>query len=496
MPSTHDLAGLLSDARFYANTWGSDPGTIQRKKALAAHVLQTFVEAFGHRDEAHFWQVPGRLEFTAGKHTDYVGLPVPNFAIDRGFMALSAGDGGPRLRIVEGDPHWSALSFDVRDLARDVLALDVPYRSEGDGDDQWRIYPITNLQRVYANFRGSHDLEKGAALAFASDLPPASGMSSSSALMIATFLGYASVHGLLNGPSFRKAMGGATERAFRENMALYLACCENGSRFVNGHTGVTLEGKSGVGTFGGSQDHVAILLGRGGYLSVNDYCPIRHVEDVAWPEDLAVVVCCAQPASKSQEAKAGYNDLRERADLAARACGAIIGQTDRYDLIGEILRDHPDIDSDQVRAVLRSRPEYRTRGLAERWEIACVQYRTHLPIVVDCLRKGDYARLGEITNREHAMSCVNQGNITPVVDVLQKCAVLAGAYGATGFGGGFGGSLFALVSKDGADDFIRDWKERSDLCLERIGRETGTAHTPEFFEVSPVGGACEMFVSN
>ena len=50
---------------------------------------------------------------------------------------------------------------------------------------RWSNYPMTVVRRVARNFP---DARRGCSMAFASDLPLAAGMSSSSALMVMTFL--------------------------------------------------------------------------------------------------------------------------------------------------------------------------------------------------------------------------------------------------------------------------------------------------------------------
>ncbi len=385
MVSTNQLEWLINEDGFYTPIWGDDSLLIERKKQILRSVLDAFRREYGNKDSIVVYHVPGRLEFTAGKHTDYVGLPVPNFAVDRGFIVISAPSQEPIVRIAENNPKWSAISFRLEDLITDKDALSVPFQSNRTGDDQWRNYPITNLQRVFTNFHDEVNLG-GASMAFGSDLPPASGMSSSSALMIMTFLGYASVNGLIDNLSFAHAMRGAEPRNIIENIALYLACCENGSAFTNDHTHINLPGKPGVGTFGGSQDHLAILLGRLGYLAINDFCPIRHMEDIGWPDDLAVVVCYTSPASKTQEARDGFNALRRKSDSIAQAYSESIGQPDRFKLIGEILRVNPGIDHEGMLELLRSKQEYRDERLAERWEMAYTQATQHLPLVREYLK--------------------------------------------------------------------------------------------------------------
>jgi galactokinase len=68
-------------------------------------------------------------------------------------------------------------------------------------------------------------------------------------------------------------------RAIPDQCALcdYLGCIENGSRFG------CLEGgglNAGVGTFGGSEDHTAIMSCNANTLKIFSFCPTKFVQEV------------------------------------------------------------------------------------------------------------------------------------------------------------------------------------------------------------------------
>ena len=108
----------------------------------------------------------------------------------------------------------------------------------------WRHYPEVAARRLAANFPGA---ALGADIVFASDLPRASGMSSSSALVVAIATALVRVAGIDERPEWRANIRGTLD------VAGYFACIENGLTFG------TLQGDAGVGTHGGSEDHAAIL---------------------------------------------------------------------------------------------------------------------------------------------------------------------------------------------------------------------------------------------
>nr|WP_269452029.1 hypothetical protein [Tessaracoccus coleopterorum] len=111
-----------------------------------------------------------------------------------------------------------------------------------------------------------------------SDLPLASGMSSSSALVVAVALAVIDHNGIRERAEWTSNISDAID------LAGYLATMENGLTFG------TLEGLRGVGTFGGSEDHTAMLNCHPGQLTEFTFCPIVEGDSVALPEGLTFVV--------------------------------------------------------------------------------------------------------------------------------------------------------------------------------------------------------------
>ena len=124
--------------------------------------------------------VPGRIEFL-GKHTDYAGGRSLVCATEQGMSVAYAPRTDRVLRIV-----------DLRDGDQVTFEI-LPDLSLTIG--HWSNYPMTVARRVARNF--GIDL-RGADIVISSDLPPAAGMSSSSALMpikqVARAVGYPNTH--------------------------------------------------------------------------------------------------------------------------------------------------------------------------------------------------------------------------------------------------------------------------------------------------------------
>ena len=132
----------------------------------------------------------------------------------------------------------------------------------------WSNYPMTVGRRLARNFASCRC---GADIAFSSDLPVAAGMSSSSAFIVGTYLVLGAINQLSEQPAYGRNITDVLE------LAGYLGTNENGQDFKG------LPGDKGVGTFGGSEDHTAILCSEAGYLGQFAYCPTRFVRRLRLP---------------------------------------------------------------------------------------------------------------------------------------------------------------------------------------------------------------------
>ena len=392
---------------------------IEAKAALFDRAL----EGFGPKArDARMWWVPGRIEFL-GKHTDYAGGPSLVCAVERGFAVVAAPRADRRLRFHDacsGESIEHALDPDL-----------VPPRGH------WSNYPLTVSRRVARNFPGSL---RGVDLAFASDLPSAAGLSSSSALIVATFLALSHANDLEARAEYRRAIRGV------EALAGYLGAVENGSSYGD------LAGDAGVGTQGGSQDHTAILCARAGALVQYTYLPVHFERMVPLPNDVAFVVASSGVvAAKTGGALEHYN---RASSLAADALAAWRAAHGSHAPTLSAALDEASSGIEDFRALLRSR-----RDLLDRVE----QFDKESRLVReagDALADGELDRLGRLVDESQAGAERLLLNQIPETIALARMAREAGAVAASAFGAGFGGSVYALVRAPEADDFVREWTER------------------------------------
>jgi len=397
-------------------------------KETLFHAAEEALSAIGGGSDRRRWFVPGRVE-VLGKHTDYAGGRSLVGCVERGLAVVCAprSDGAVR----------------IRDAGRGLdaeLSLASPATVASTG---WTIYVETVVRRVARNFPGART---GADIAFVSDLPRASGLSSSSALVVALFGAISSVNRLEERDDYGRHI------RTPEDLAGYLGCVENGYAFGE------LAGEPGVGTFGGSEDHTAILCGREGHLSAYSYCPVRSERTVPVPKDWAFVIAVSGIASdKTGAARERYN----RASLGARAVLELWNEaTGRADPTLAAAAAHAPDAPDRIRDVLRYRkhPEFERASLLDRFDHFYEESERLVPAGAEAFARADAESLSRIADRSQERAERLLGNQIPETVNLARAARNLGAFAASAFGGGFGGSVWALIPGPRADYFRADWE--------------------------------------
>ncbi len=383
--------------------------------------------------------MPGRIELL-GKHTDYAGGRSLLAACERGLVI------GMRPR---DDAVVTFLDAGTRAEARFAMDPDlVPLTG------RWAGYPMTVARRLARNFPNAR---RGADLVLASDLPSAAGLSSSSALIIATFLALADANALSDTPAWREHL------ATPESLAGYLGCVENGQDFG------PLTGELGVGTFGGSQDHTAILCCHAGALSQYRFCPVTFEGEAPWPAGRALVVgVSGVRARKTGPEREAYNRLsfasrrilerwRQHSGSSAPTLAAAVAEAG----VEALVRD---LEGAPARA--GDPPGYLAGRLrqfaAETFEI--------IPAASAAFAAGDLAEFGRQVDRSQRGAEEWLGNQVPETVALARLARELGAHAASAFGAGFGGSAWALVDAGSAGAFRREWMERYLRAFPRTAR--------------------------
>lgn len=377
------------------------------------------------------WFVPGRIE-VLGKHTDYAGGRSLLAAVDRGHTVRARARGDQLMRVT---------SSIVNETIEMDLAAAEPNAREGAG--HWSGYIRTVVHRLEANFPG---MLRGADVTIDSDLPLAAGMSSSSALVVGLALTLGELAGIGRTEAYRETV------TDRETLSEYLGCVENGQSYGR------LAGHRGVGTFGGSEDHTAMLCGRDGQLVQYGFCPVRFERAIPFPDDKALVVAVSGvQAEKTGAAREHYNLI----SLSAREIVDVWNaQTGRHDVtIGDAVRSGPDA-IEQLRTITGD-GTYVTARLQQFLE----ESEQIVPAAASALAAGDLATFGDLVDRSQEHAEEGLGNQTPETVFLQRTARRLGAHASSAFGAGFGGSIWALVDAADADAFAVEWLDDYEAAM-------------------------------
>jgi len=404
--------------------------------------------------------VPGRVE-VLGKHTDYAGGHSMVAAVERGFCVVAAAREDPVVRMTDAKDQQKA-EF--------VLASDLTPRN-----GHWSNYPMTVARRIARNFPGEL---QGADVAFASDLPPAAGMSSSSAMIVSSFLVLSDVNGLSRREPYVRHI------QCREDLAGYLGTVENGQSFGE------LAGDLGVGTFGGSQDHTAILCAQAGRISQYVYCPVRLQRMIDLSDDhLLAFASSGVFAEKTGRAKDLYNRVSQRASAAMDVWREVTGRDDAN--FASALRCSPDA-ADRFRDALRcsQHPEFKPSELLDRFDQFYAECEEIIPAVPERLTRSTMEQFAHLVDRSQSLGTQCLGNQVPETVFLANAARELGAAAASAFGAGFGGSVWALVEASRAETMMAEWSRQygkafpqhangADFFTSRLGPGAFMVDTPD-----------------
>ena len=397
--------------------------------------------------------VPGRVEFL-GKHTDYAGGRSLLMAVDRGFRLTAASRDDNVLRVSAGR--------DAQDTQQFTFGQTPPHEP-----GHWVNYVATVARRAAMNFAGSVEL-RGADIAFVSDLSIAAGMSSSSALMVATFLAISAINELDRTEAYRREIHSPLE------LAEYLGCVENGQSFGN------LTGEAGVGTFGGSEDHAAMLCCKPETLSQFSFAPAAFERDIGFPAGVELVIAASGVhAVKTGPAMESYNRASTRARKATAAYNRATAAECRHfrDIVGRV---GPGGLMDALHAIRSGTgPEDQDEDLPGRFEQFFREDQEIIPAVGDALAAGKLERIGELVDASHGGAARGLQNQIEQTNFLQKSARQLGAAAATYFGAGFGGSVWAMVETGRAAEFRKQWRQ---TYAENFSEDAARA---EFFDSRP-----------
>lgn len=418
-------------------------------------------------DGRRTWVAPGRIE-VLGKHVDYAGGRSLLCAIDRGIVLVAR----PR----------SERTLVVRDaIRREALSVPLdgqPARARG---LPWAVYPETVVRRLTRNFG---DAIQGCDIAIASNLPPAAGVSSSSALTVGLTLAVAAISKLEERAVWQSAIPD------RIALAGYVGALENGHDFG------MLDGEAGVGTMGGAQDQTAILNCHASQLDVFSWKPVQHERSVPFPDTMRFVVgVSGVVAAKSGAARERYNRAARTAHRLVDAWNATQPSHLQVATLREAFNvawshhggntgDVPPELVDAARAAADT--EFSAAHLEARLRQFHDETWRFVPAAAQAFADGNLSRFGEIAAA--SMAGAERALENQIAETIGMVTLARdhGALAASAFGAGFGGSVWALVPAADVEAFELNWQQSYRAAFPASGNRSAVFHT------RATGGAFEV----
>ncbi len=414
------------------------PAVLERYRRLQRDAHRALDEGGVTREGRRAWIVPGRIE-VLGKHVDYAGGRSLLCAVERGIVVVAA----PR-------DDRNIVLRDARRRESLVVALDPSPYPSSQAPLPWSVYPRTVARRLQLNFPGRMI---GADIALASSLPPAAGVSSSSALIVGLTLALSRLADLPSDPRWARLL------VPRTALAGYVGAIESGADFGE------LVGERGVGTLGGAQDQTAVLCCAPGSLDVFGWAPVQHERSVSWPDEYVFVVgVSGVVAAKTGAVRERYNRVARTAHHLVRAWNATGGSaTTLADAFREAAGGEPQggVPENLATAAQSSATdEFSARQLLARLRQFHQEAWHHVPEAADALSRRDLTAFGDIVAASQRGAEEALENQIPETTTLVSSARDLGAVAASAFGAGFGGSVWAMCPAQEAERFSSRWRDR------------------------------------
>jgi galactokinase len=256
-----------------------------------------------------------------------------------------------------------------------------------------------------------------------------------------------------------------------DDLAWYLGSVENGVDFPG------LPGTSGVGVRGGSEDQTAILACKADHVSLYRFQPVTPLDETRMPGDwMFVIASSGVQADKADGAKERYN----RASNAVRALLALWNQDADHPstTLADALHSSRDAyDALKGRLAPTSDGAFTVADLSRRLD-HFVRETARGPLALIAFRDADKHALGQLSADSQRDADVLLGNQIPETILMARLARDLGAFGASNFGAGFGGSVWAAVEASDAQRFGQEWVRAYAKQLPHVGEQPFFACRP------------------
>jgi N-acetylgalactosamine kinase len=316
-----------------SSIYGNDEKLINSKISQYLQVLDGYSKKFSPLDEVFIVRSPGRINLM-GRHIDHRGGNVNMMAINREMIfVVSPRNDDLIIAYNKENTKFPAFSFSIgenlmsvdwedwMDFISDGTIIDMIRNSQGN----WVNYLKAAALRLQVH---THSVVLNGANIYASgDIPQAAGLSSSSALVVATLETLISINNL------------------QIHARDFIDLCGEGEWFV--------------GTRGGSADHAAIKVSEHKKITQIGFFPFEIKDSAELPDDLDLVVINSKiKADKSNSVLKKYNEKIIAYDLGLML---IKKQYPNYSSKLEHLRDlnhcNLEIEENQIYEIIKSIPK-------------------------------------------------------------------------------------------------------------------------------------------
>ncbi len=478
------------------SVYGDNEGLIEERLRALSEIAVRFRKTFGDRDVS-FVRAPGRLN-TVGMHADHRGAFINPISLDKEILICFSRRDDDRVEVHDLNPEYGTRGFHLTEIRPDTpIGSDAEWlawtqektdeRKAAGVNEDW----ITKLQAppAYLHTRDPGRELRGFDGVMSSSLPDMGGLSSSSAVVVATTEIMTRVNGIdLDDGQFVRCAGAAEWY---------------------------------VGTRGGFGDHAAIKCGRLGKITHMKTLPELMIDAyLPFPDGYQIIIFDSGiQANKTGGAGQKFNEKTAtyeigevflRNYLEARHPKAIRGVVeDRMDLDVEKKFHLADVveclSQPEIYALIHSLPERIDRRglliqLPGEGTFLEQQFATHdepdggyhVRMVIaygiaesarsrdlkDVLNRNRVDLYGELMNVSHDGDRIDldaprfdpskdlhlqPGDYNcsiPEIDEMVDVALDAGAAGAQISGAGLGGSMMVLVESDGVQDIIEAMRDR------------------------------------
>jgi len=397
-------------------------------------IITAFSQSFD-LSPAYYIKAPGRVNLI-GEHTDYNGFPVLPIAIPFTINVAASPRNDKKICIKNISSRYEPVSFE--------LEKDIPHSPQGHWANYVKAAVTALVSHCNITFSGMNALYDG-------NIPKSAGLSSSSALVIASALALLAVNKY-------------------EMDSLKLA-------------ELMAEGEHYVGTQGGGMDQAICILGKKGKAVRIDFSPLQY-DYIPFLEKYSVIVAHSLiQASKTKNALIQYNRRAAECRLATALINAVHKPLQPVECLGDL--PHHDFfrKFNKIEDFIYNTFDRELYSLSEIAEITgetedsltgnylLSRDGTPIPFPVnefylrrralhilteadrverscDTLRQNDAIGFGKLMNASHQSCDRNYEISTPELNTLVSIMSESGAPGARLTGAGFGGCAIALVRDD------------------------------------------------